>query len=93
MSCNEWIGLPTIEDVARAKVEWWEIEMRHSAREWEPWHRASWQVDIAYRGRPAQPKTKTIHMRMEKALPQPCTTTANSTASSSWLQRFGMSKG
>jgi len=52
---REWLNLPEMEDVARAKVEGWEIEYRYDV--WIPWGGKGWSSMCVYRGRPKQPKT------------------------------------
>lgn len=61
---DTWLDLPEMEDVARAKVEGWEIEYRtHDAFMWCEWERKGWRDNNMYRGRPKQPKTKAITLR------------------------------
>lgn len=62
---SEWKDLPNMEDVARAKVEGWEIEHAPGANKtmWSPWSGLTWHSDRPFRGRPKQPKTKTITLR------------------------------
>lgn len=57
---KEWIDLPTMADVARAKFEGWEIEVRGTAGGWCSWIARSWSDIVKYRGRPKQPKTITL---------------------------------
>lgn len=59
---NEWLDLATMEDVVRAKVEGWEIEVDIGPC-WEGWTGKAWLEYMSYRGRPKQPKTKTITLR------------------------------
>jgi hypothetical protein len=59
---TEWMDLTNIEDVARAKVEGWEIEI-DTGPYWEAWTGKAWMEYMSYRGRPAQPKTKIITLR------------------------------
>jgi hypothetical protein len=56
---NEWIELNSIEDVARAKVEGWDIEVQTDAGNdkycpWKLWGGAHWFQGHLYRGRPRQ---------------------------------------
>jgi hypothetical protein len=54
---DEWIDLNDIEDVARAKVEGWEIESRsHETSEWRKWNGTYWGAGYLFRGRPKQPQ-------------------------------------
>jgi len=55
---NEWVVLNGIEDVARAKVEGWEIE-RRTLEGWKPWRGTDWCYAWGFRGRPRQPKEVT----------------------------------
>jgi hypothetical protein len=59
---NEWIDLRTIEDVARAKVEGWDIEARTFYDGWVVWLGGDWSKSAKYRGRPAQPKTYKVKL-------------------------------
>jgi len=51
---SEWIELNSIEDVARAKVEGWEIEVKDIDGDWIPWRGSGWHAGNSYRGRPKQ---------------------------------------
>ncbi len=55
---SEWRDLPTMQDVARAQIEKWEIEEFYMG-DWILWMQRGWTFGTRYRGRPAQPK-KTI---------------------------------
>jgi hypothetical protein len=58
---DEWIDLNDIEDVARAKVEGWEIESRsHETSEWRKWNGTYWGAGYLFRGRPKQPQEMVI---------------------------------
>ena len=61
---TEWIELNGIEDVARAKVEKWDIEhmLYHDTNPptWVRWEGRSWFATWQFRGRPKQPKTSTV---------------------------------
>jgi hypothetical protein len=60
MSNNEnWHELPTLQSVARAQAEGWEIEESVNTG-WRPWVGDLWRQWSNYRGRPAQPKTRTV---------------------------------
>ena len=57
MTFEEWKDLPTIESVAMAKGEGWEIEHGTSRTgPWVAWNSEFWNVHYCYRGRPRQPK-------------------------------------
>ena len=59
--CNDtWIELNNIEDVARAKVEEWEIEVYDTGDRWTTWHGMFWNATWKMRGRPKQPRTVTV---------------------------------
>jgi hypothetical protein len=52
---TEWVELNGIEDIARAKVEGWEIE--YSTKDgWSKWNGTGWYAGWTFRGRPEQPK-------------------------------------
>jgi hypothetical protein len=57
----EWIELNSIEDVARAKVERWDIESSEGGA-YRPWDGCGWHCNITYRGRPKQPNTVTVKL-------------------------------
>jgi hypothetical protein len=62
---SEWIELNGIEDVARAKVEGWEIEVQTDAGNdkycpWKLWSGAHWNAGYLFRGRPKQPQEMVI---------------------------------
>ena len=60
---TEWTELNTLQDVAKAQADGWEIEYRHMAKEgWNPWSKTWWQEDSFYRVRPRQPKMETVKM-------------------------------
>ena len=58
----EWKYLTDIELVAHAKSLGWEIQVCICNVQWFPWEGKVWEQQKAYRGRPYQPKTKTIKM-------------------------------
>ena len=72
---NEWIELNGIEDVARAKVEGWEIEVLDTGSRWTAWNPVRWNATWKMRGRHAQPKTRTIALECWVHLPSGTTTT------------------
>ena len=57
---TEWQDLPDLQAVAKAQVEGWEIECSTDASDWYRWLENTWHNKNAYRGRPAQPKVKTV---------------------------------
>jgi hypothetical protein len=65
----EWTELNTLQDVAKAQADGWEIEYASVENEWLAWGGGAWMNGILYRGRPKQPKTRTVtsecwrHMR------------------------------
>jgi hypothetical protein len=59
MMRTEWIELKSIEDVARAKMEGWEIEHLYMGS-WIRWMGREWLSGNKYRGRPKQPKKVTV---------------------------------
>lgn len=63
MTTENWIDLPTMQDVAKAQSEWWEIEYTYPGSAWNQWLGTGWSRSSNYRGRPRQPKTKTITLR------------------------------
>jgi hypothetical protein len=52
---DEYKDCSSMEKLTAAMKRGDEIEMRHSGKDWEPWHRASWQVDVGYRCRSVKP--------------------------------------
>ena len=61
MMTTEWKDLPTLQDIAEAQAQGWEIQTYQCG--WEPWPETGWGKSSSYRGRPRQPKTKTITLR------------------------------
>jgi len=58
---NEWQDLPTMQDVARAQYEGWEIKaMNMALTEWFSWDGRAWNVNAKFRGRPRQPAKITV---------------------------------
>ncbi len=60
MTTENWIDLPTLQDVAKAQADGWEIEIQTDPGNdkycpWKFWEQATWNGGIAYRGRPRQP--------------------------------------
>ena len=63
MSNEEWHDLPTMQDVARAQYEGWEIEVfSEFYKTWVPWNGENWSVGATYHGRPKQPKKRKIKL-------------------------------
>jgi len=56
---TEWIELKTGKEVFDRAAEGWEIELLN-ADIWTKWGVASWSAGWKFRGRPPQPKTKTV---------------------------------
>jgi hypothetical protein len=56
---TEWTELKDLQAVAKAQAEKWEIEVLFSAG-WAMWDGTLWSISRKYRGRPAQPKTRTV---------------------------------
>ena len=61
MTKNEWIDLPTLQDVAAAQGKEWEIEVRRLGDiDYGPWDGRSWGVTWNFRGRPRLQSIKKI---------------------------------
>ena len=58
---TEWTDLPTLQDVAKAQVDGWEIEV-DTGPYWEEWKGAAWMNYMTYRGRPRQPVMRKVKM-------------------------------
>ncbi len=63
---TEYIDLPTLQDVAKAQADGWEVmrlrECHDDADGWYPWIGKDWADHYQYRGRPRQPKMKESKM-------------------------------
>lgn len=59
---TEWIELPDLQAVAIAQSKDWEIEV-DTGPHWEEWKGAAWMNYMNYRGRPRQPKMRTVKMQ------------------------------
>ena len=62
-----WTPLSTLQDVAKAQAECWEIEIQTDPGNdkycpWKFWEQQHWHRGHLYRGRPRQPKMKEIKM-------------------------------
>lgn len=58
---TEWKDLTTLQDVAKAQADGWEIEVfDESAGVWCQWASRAWYSNRSYRGRPKQQKTRTV---------------------------------
>ena len=62
---TEWKDLPTLQDVACAQADGWEIEVQVDAGNdkycpWKPWKQETWSFTYLFRARPRQPKTKKV---------------------------------
>ena len=62
MTTENWIDLPTLQDLAKAQADGWEIEFKTIYEGWAVWEQATWNGGITYRGRPRQPKMKEVKM-------------------------------
>ena len=63
MTTENWIDLPTLQDVAKAKADEWEITYCHEqSDEWDEWNGSWWDDDYVFRGRPRQPKMKEVKL-------------------------------
>jgi len=59
----EWQALPNLRAVSNAQHGEWEIECRTlAAPDWKPWDGHVWKSFMDFRGRPEQPKTKTVKL-------------------------------
>ena len=59
---TEWQDLPNRYDVYTAQADNWEIQSHGGSGFWIPWNGDSWNVEWYFRGRPKQPKTKTVKL-------------------------------
>ena len=60
---TEWQALPNLASVCAVQADGWDIESRTLAvPEWKPWDGHVWKSFMDFRGRPKQPKTKTIKL-------------------------------
>ena len=63
MTTENWIGLPTMQNVAKAQTDGWEVAYRHKqSDEWDEWNGCWWDDDYVFRGRPLQQKMKEVKM-------------------------------
>lgn len=61
---QEWIDLPTMQDVAKAQADRWEIEvLSYTSLNWVKWSEQVWDATRKYRARPRQPEKKRIVLR------------------------------
>jgi len=58
---TEWIELTDLQ-AAGHLVDGWEIEFRFNWTEWKSWDGECWTNETHFRGRPKQPKMKTVKM-------------------------------
>ena len=56
---NDWVELRDMKQVAEAQWDGWEIETLYMG-DWLEWRGREWALGNKYRGRPKQPKTKTV---------------------------------
>lgn len=59
---SEWTELKTLQEVASAQSNDWEIQVTHVVKDWVTWLGVRWYADAKYRGRPKQPKMKQVKM-------------------------------
>ena len=60
---TEWTELNTLQDVAKAQADGWEIEhYNHPSDYWNVWPQRGWSIQGKYRARPRQPKMKKVKM-------------------------------
>ena len=60
---GEWTDLPTLQDVAKAQADGWEIEhYNHPGDYWNVWPQRGWNIQGKYRARPRQPKLRKVKM-------------------------------
>jgi hypothetical protein len=62
MMTTEWKDLPTLQDVACAQADGWDIERSNNNQFWECWTREVWTMHTFYRGRSRQPKMKKVKL-------------------------------
>ena len=65
---TEWKDMPTLQDVAKAQADGWEIEIQTNPDNdkycpFRNWNGRHWHTEYLFRGRPRQPKMKTITLR------------------------------
>lgn len=59
---TEWTDLPTLQDVAKAQADGWEIEYKDISEYWLSWSQLVWSINGKYRGRPRQPVMRKVKM-------------------------------
>lgn len=59
---NEWKPLPTMEDVAKAKADGWDIYHCDASGAWFKWMGFAWQSDWEFRGRKPLPAMKKVKL-------------------------------
>jgi hypothetical protein len=63
MTTQEWKDLPDMWSVALAQADGWEIEVHNPTYAcWNEWEGTRWSGSAVYRGRPKQPKTRTVKL-------------------------------
>jgi hypothetical protein len=63
---TDWKDLPTMQDVACAQADGWEVEARISARpedKFEQWSGIWWEASYVFRGRPRQPAMNKVKFK------------------------------
>jgi len=63
---TEWKDLPTLQDVAKAQADNWEIQYSLKGREYFAWSESAWDSSTFFRGRPRQPKMEYCPDEMTK---------------------------
>ncbi len=59
----EWINLPTMQEVAEAQKNGWEIETDNAGLVFRTWYGVQWDDSWRFRARPRQPEKKRIVLR------------------------------
>lgn len=60
MTTENWTDLPTLQYVANAQANGWEIEVKYEFYDWGDWDGNEWRHGWQFRGRPRQPKMKEV---------------------------------
>jgi hypothetical protein len=61
---DNWKDLKDMFDVSSAQANGWEIQVKDGDGYWVPWSGNDWDIGNLYRGRPPQPKTRTVTLEM-----------------------------
>ena len=63
MTTENWIDLPTMQNVAKAKADEWEVTYCHELSDkWDEWKGSWWDDNYTFRGRPRQPVMKEVKL-------------------------------